>query len=130
MCHVVKRKEGSFTVEATFVATITIWTIFFLLYLAMFSHDQTVLYSMGQRILQENYNVERGKEMIEKQLLISKVNSLEYSKKGLRGKLMISVKINMTIPFFAFPREYRDEICGQRWKYSERMWDKEILKKE
>ena len=81
-------------------------------------------------IIARKYYEAYGKEMIEKQLLISKVNSMEYSKKGLRGKLMISVKINMTIPFFAFPREYRDEICGQRWKYSERMWDKEILEKE
>ena len=65
-----RRKEGSFTVEATFVVTITLWIIFALCYLSLFSHDQAVLYSSGQRCLRENYSEQKCKEVMQKQLFI------------------------------------------------------------
>ena len=130
MQHIMRRKEGSFTVEATFVVTITLWIIFALCYLSLFSHDQAVLYSGGQRCLRENYSEQKCKEVMQKQLFILKIDDVDCNTNVLYRKLKVKAKIVMTAPFLSSQKEYCDEMQIENWTCSKRLWDTEWMKKE
>ena len=130
MQHIMRRKEGSFTVEATFVVTITLWIIFALCYLSLFSHDQAVLYSSGQRCLRETYSEKKCKEVMQKQLFILKIDDVDCNTNVLYRKLKVKAKIVMTAPFLSSQKEYCDEMQIENWTCSKRLWDTKRMKKE
>ena len=116
--------------EATFVMTITLWIIFALCYLSLFSHDQAVLYSSGQRWLRENYGEKKCKEVMQKQLFILKIDDVDCNTNVLYRKLKVKAKIVMTAPFLSSQKEYCDEMQIENWTCSKRLWDTEWIKKE
>ena len=110
--------------------TITLWIIFALCYLSLFSHDQAVLYSSGQRCLRENYSEKKCKEVMQKQLFILKIDDVDCNTNVLYRKLKVKAKIVMTAPFLSSQKEYCDEMQIENWTCSKRLWDTEWIKKE
>lgn len=102
-----KWKKGSFTVEAAFIFSITIWIIFSICYLSMYVHDRTAAYSLGQHYLEmalENgADVEEGElkegleEYLSEKLLISEIGKV-HVKKGL-ASMEAEIPLILTIRF-------------------------------
>ncbi len=104
-----KRKKASFTVEAVFIMSITIWVLISICYLSMYAHDQTAIYSLGESFLEET--VENGKEWketetasalrkyVEEHLMISRIGKVSVKKKILSVEADILFYVNIRIPF-------------------------------
>jgi hypothetical protein len=100
-------REASFTVEAVFIMSITIWLLLSVCYLTMYAHDQTVIVSLLHQSVDNTQ--EKGVEPISSgnkqemetlnsQLVLMQIQSLQIKKKILSVEVKANVKINVSFP--------------------------------
>lgn len=100
--------RASFTVEAAFVMSIVIWVVIAVCYLAMFTHDETALYSLGQNYLE--MSLENGAEYEEtewqqelrryvgRHLFITEIKNVSIQKKLMSVKADITFGTSVKFP--------------------------------
>lgn len=136
-----KTKRASFTVEAVFIMSITIWILLSICYLSMYAHDCTAIYSLGESFLERE--VENGKECKEQEmvsalkdyltehLMISQIEEVSVKKKllSVEGEILFCVDIH--VPFL------KNILTGEKGKRVHLshekifppyyMWDSEVI---
>ena len=102
-------RRASFTVEAVFVMSITIWIIMAICYLALYSHDNAVMYSLAEHYVEQA--VEDGKEWkeselqsglkkyLQKHVMISQIDRVSVNRQVLSVKAEIAYHVNVEMPF-------------------------------
>lgn len=132
---------ASFTVEAVFIMSITIWVIFSICYLSIYAHDRTAIYSLGEGFLEEV--VENGKEWedkdtfrfrkyLEEHLIILKIKEVSVRKKVLSVEADILFYVDIHVPFIQ--KMLTGEDGKQIYLSHERifppyyMWDGEVIR--
>lgn len=134
------QKKASFTVEAVFVMTITIWILLSMCYLTLYIHDKTVLYSIAHDFIE--METERGekretaelssclKEELESYLLISEIRSVKIQKRYLGLQAEVCFQITAHVPFMRdlFPGNGGKTvgISHQTLSAPEYMWDSQM----
>ncbi|MCM1244545.1 MAG: hypothetical protein NC293_02745 [Roseburia sp.] len=104
-----KNQTASFTVEAVFVMSITVWVLFAVCYLSLYAHDRTAVYSLGESFLEKT--VENGKDWeeretasrlrdyLEEHLMISQVREVSVKKSLLSVSAEVLFCVDIQIPF-------------------------------
>lgn len=105
----ITQKKASFTVEAVFVMTITIWILLGMCYLTLYVHDKTVVCSLLHNFIQ--IQTERGqtekaaemssqlKEELETDLFISDIKWVKVEKEFLALRAEVSCQAEVHVPF-------------------------------
>lgn len=100
--------RASFTVEAAFVMSITIWVLTGICYLSLYSHDQAAMYSLLQNYLETS--VENGKDCsesemqkgmkvyLQKHCVICRVDSVLVKKELLSVRAEVKFHPEITLP--------------------------------
>ncbi len=136
-----KRTKASFTVEAVFIMTISIWVTASICYLSVYSHDRTALYSLAQNYLEQS--VENGKNFtesevrsglkkyLEEHMLLFRIDGVSVKKGALSIQSEIRFHIEARLPFAArllsSDSERRSSISHEVLFAPCYMWDCEIL---
>ncbi len=133
-------KKASFTVEAVFVMTITVWILLSLCDLALYMHDKTVLCTITHDFMEREtgHGEKRGtselssclKEELETHLLISEIKTVNIKQRFLELRAEVRFRITAHLPFV------RDLYNGNGWKTveishqtlsaPEYMWDSQM----
>lgn len=100
--------RGSYTVEATFIVTISLFVIMSVCYAAMFVHDKAAVLSCGR--YQAEYHLQDGKvpgkELLESdiqrslqgKLFIIHIQSVTVKKQVLQYKITINYTLSLSVP--------------------------------
>lgn len=102
-------RKASFTVEAVFVMSITVWVLAGICYLSLYSHDQTAMYSLVQNQLE--MSVENGRECsetdiqnglreyLQKHSMICRIDQVSVKKNMLSVQVDVRFHPEITLPF-------------------------------
>ncbi len=97
----VKRK-GSYTVEAVFVMTISVFVILALCYAAMFMHDKAAVLSAGHYILEPEPEKKQSKkeleEILEGKLFLIRINHTAYKDQIFSRKITVHYSLSLSVP--------------------------------
>lgn len=137
-----KKQTASFTVEAVFIMSITIWILLSICYLSMYAHDQTAIYSLGESFLERT--VENGKEWkegetasglrqyLQEHLMISQIKEVSVRKKVLSVEADVLFCVDIHVSFLK--RMLTGENGKQVYLSHEKifppyyMWDSEVVR--
>lgn len=131
-----------FTVEATFVVTISIWIILGIVYLSLFTHDYCVIYSITENTLSEmtNNGKKYEKSKIEgeirnklgSKMMITQVDHVWVEEKLRAIKVEVGYAMNVKLPFV---RELVEKIRDTKMEVERHVicpakdrWNSEIVK--
>ncbi len=97
----VKRK-GSYTVEAVFVMTISVFVILSLCYAAMFMHDKAVVLSASHYVLEkEPEDDQSGKEIngeLAGKLFLIRIHHAEIKNRIFSKKITVDYSLSLSFP--------------------------------
>lgn len=130
--------------EAVFVMSIVVWILVSVCYLALYSHDRAVLYSLGQNYLE--MSVENGadttageirdgmKGYLQKYMLITRVDSVRVTR-GIRTvKAEVAfcpeIQLSMTRELLGGSSGGHCSISHEVIVPSHEMWDLELMKEQ
>lgn len=104
-----KLKGASFTVEAVFIMTITVWIFISICYFSLYSHDSALIGSLGHNYIEmqmeskeemkENKLENEAKKYIQKQLFICEIEDIAVHKKVLSLDMEIRYRADIRFPF-------------------------------
>ncbi len=133
--------RGSFTVEATFVVTISIWVVLMVCYLALYAHDETAMYSLGHNYLEMAFEngaspseAEAANELqqyLQKHMLIGRIYEVSVEKKWFSMEAVFRYETTISVPFIrkllTGEKGVTMIVSRENFRPAERMWDREIL---
>lgn len=126
-------RNAYYTVEATFVMTISLWVIFAIFYGGFFIHDRMIVSSVTNEVAIKETDSAKIKTSLEKKLFLMQVQKVSM-KKGLAS---VDVTVSYRLPIHAkdirhlFQKEEGDSsytISREIVKYAKYKWDYDILK--
>lgn len=104
-----KLKGASFTVEAVFIMTFTVWIFVSICYFSLYSHDSALIGSLGHNYIEmqmesegemkENILEKEAKRYIQKQLFICEIQDIAVHKKALSLDMEIHYRVDVRFPF-------------------------------
>lgn len=107
--NLLKMKCASFTVEAVFVMTFTVWIFISICYFSLYSHDSAIIGSLGHNYIElqiedkgeiKENELEIGlKKYIQGQLFICKIEDISIHKKVLALDMDIHYRVDIRFPF-------------------------------
>lgn len=134
--------KASFTVEAAFVMSITIWVMAGICTLSLFSHDQTAMYSLMQNYLE--HSVENGKQLADSEIqkgmkeylqehgMICRVDAVFIKKDLLSIRADVTFHPEITLPFvrqlLSADKGRTIDVSHERLFAPYYLWDSEAVK--
>ncbi len=130
--------------EAVFVMSIVVWILVSVCYLALYSHDRAVLYSLGQNYLE--LSVENGadvtaggirdgmKQYLQRYMLITRVDSVRVTREIRTVKAEVvfypEIRLSMTRKLLGGSAGVRCSISHEVIFPPHEMWDHELIKEQ
>lgn len=137
-----KLKGASFTVEAVFTMTFTVWIFISICYFSLYSHDSALIGSLGHNYIEmqmeskeekkENTLENEAKKYIQKQLFICEIEDIAIHKKVLSMDMEIRYRVDIRFPF---AEKLMTGKAGKVIQFSHELlvpahylWDSEVVK--
>ncbi len=133
--------RGSFTVEATFVVTISMWIVLMVCYIAMYAHDEVALYSLSHNYLEMTFENEADpqedrvaqglSQYLQRHLVIGRVRDVSVKNKLLSVEAEFTYEVSVSVAFIKKMMTGKEGITlkmsREKFEPAKRMWDCEII---
>lgn len=136
-------KKASFTVEAAFVMTITVWVLFSICYVSLYAHDRTVIGSMTHQYIE--METEKGekrgmaesaanlKKQLQSRLFITEIQSVRTKNEFWAWEAEVEFQITAHFPFverlFTGEKGKKMVISHENISAPEYLWNTETVEK-
>lgn len=132
-------RKASFTVESTFVLTITIWIVMSICYFSMYAHDRTVLYALAQNHVEEWSEQKENEKVISESLqqyadnylVITEVQGVKMRKGIHKVDATIDYRLKIHFPFvnklFQTKEKGEIKISRENLRPAYYLWDSQVV---